>query len=537
MKFFNTEGPVNMEEYYKIDPLKRWDMQEVLDLIDMRKYFIIHAPRQTGKTSCLLALRDYLNAEGKYFAVYINVEPGQAARHEVRRVMKAIIVILKKKLVSLKVDEAITDKILPLFEESDGESGLGNILTYLCNHIHKPIVLMVDEIDALVGDSLVSVLRQLREGYESRPADFPSSIMLCGVRDVKDYRIQTSGKDIITGGSAFNIKAESLRLGDFTFDEVVELLTQHTTETGQRWAEGCFERVMEYSDGQPWLVNALAFQVTHKMKANRDRSIVITPEMIDIAKENLILERQTHLDQLAFHLHDIRVRGVVEAAIIGDKAKDQEDDDLRYCTDLGLIKKVNGAYKISNAIYAEVIPRELNHLYQTSFLTQFKGGWLAPDGSLNIEKLLSMYKEFWVENSHIWRKDIAGYKEAAPHLVIQAYLQRVINGGGEIRREYALDSSRFDIFITWDYKIASGNETITKTQKFIIELKTIKTGEKYETIRKQALQQTAEYAHVCGITDNAHIIVFDRDFQESWDTQAPNERVEHDGVKLEIWKM
>ncbi len=85
----------------------------------------------------------------------------------------------------------------------------------------RPLVLLIDEIDALVGDSLLSVLRQLRAGYVRRPAGFPQSVVLCGVRDVRDYRIHSgSANAIVTGGSAFNVKAESLRLGDFSRDEV-----------------------------------------------------------------------------------------------------------------------------------------------------------------------------------------------------------------------------------------------------------------------------------------------------------------------------
>ena len=84
---------------------------------------------------------------------------------------------------------------------------------------------MIDEIDSLVGDTLLSVLHQLRAGYAERPRRFPQSVILCGVRDVRDYRIRSSAENaIIAGGSAFNVKAESLRLGDFSQAEVESLL-------------------------------------------------------------------------------------------------------------------------------------------------------------------------------------------------------------------------------------------------------------------------------------------------------------------------
>ena len=78
-KFFNTAGPIQPDIHYNIDPLTRIDLEELESLIYQRKYFVLHAPRQTGKTSCLLALRDYLNARGEFYAVYVNVEAGQAS--------------------------------------------------------------------------------------------------------------------------------------------------------------------------------------------------------------------------------------------------------------------------------------------------------------------------------------------------------------------------------------------------------------------------------------------------------------------------
>ena len=90
-KFFNTAGPIKPDIHYNVDPLKRIDLDEILDLIQQQKYFILHAPRQTGKTSCLLALRDYLNEQGDYIAVYANVEAGQAARNNVEEVIRSTI--------------------------------------------------------------------------------------------------------------------------------------------------------------------------------------------------------------------------------------------------------------------------------------------------------------------------------------------------------------------------------------------------------------------------------------------------------------
>ncbi|HLP46019.1 MAG TPA: ATP-binding protein, partial [Candidatus Kapabacteria bacterium] len=162
-----------------------------------------------------------------------------------------------------------------------------------------------------MGDTLIAVLRQLRSGYEKRPALFPQSIVLCGIRDVKDYRMHSDReKTIITGGSAFNIKAESLRLGNFTPLEIEKLYRQHTDETGQLFNKDVFTLVWELTEGQPWLVNALAYEACFEMKEGRDRANAITSKMIEQAKENLILRRETHLDQLSDKLKEDRVRRV-----------------------------------------------------------------------------------------------------------------------------------------------------------------------------------------------------------------------------------
>ena len=232
MKFFNTAGPVNQEEHYKLDPLTRWNLEEILSLIEQKKYFILHAPRQTGKTSCLLALRDYLNKEDKYACIYCNFEVGQSARNNVKDGMAAIISELNKQCSFVLSEYNKIQNITKFVESAGYHDALNSFLSKVSIDSPKPIILFIDEIDALIGDTLISVLRQLRSGYSDRPKAFPQTIILCGVRDIKDYRIHRSDDDVITGGSAFNIKAKSLTLGNFSELEVRELYYEHTKETG-----------------------------------------------------------------------------------------------------------------------------------------------------------------------------------------------------------------------------------------------------------------------------------------------------------------
>jgi len=263
---------------------------------------------------------------------------------------------------------------------------LSMFLSRLCQRIGKPLVLFIDEIDALVGDSLVSVLRQIRSGYVNRPSAFPQSIILCGVRDVRDYRIVLSNQDIVTGGSAFNIKATSLRLGNFSKDEIHELYMQHSRETGQQFDEACFPMIWKATEGQPWLVNALANEVTWNMRENRDRSVTITPEMIDRAIENIIYRRDTHIDILIDKLSEPRVRRVIEPILANEDEVDEAQiptDDIQYVEDMGLIKRERAKpIRIANAIYREIIPRELTWSTQ-EMMAQQPQWYQNADDSIN----------------------------------------------------------------------------------------------------------------------------------------------------------
>jgi type II secretory pathway predicted ATPase ExeA len=449
-------------------------------LIASEKYFILHAPRQTGKTSSMLALRDYLNESGDYNAIYINVEMGQTARNDVARGMQAIV----GELAGRANDETLIN-----YHNIYGpEQVLNQAIGHLCKESEKPVVLFIDEIDALIGDTLVSVLRQIRAGYDKRPKNFPISIVLCGVRDIHDYRIHQSNQDIITGGSAFNIKAESLRLGNFSFEETKKLLLEHTKETGQKFDDKAIDYIFDQTDGQPWLVNALAYEVTWKMRQYRDRNIKITFDAVEEARNQVVISRATHLDQLNYKLKEDRVMRVMLPILENDSEVMPNEDDESYCIDLGLIKKTQLGLEIANPIYREIVPRELTKIRQTSFLSEFTPDWINKDGSLKTRRLFELFTDFWRSNSEIWASHIAGYQEAAPHLVFQAFLQRVANGGGMVYREYGLGRGRTDLCLRWPDK--AGNE-----QRVVIELKVMREkGPSFESIKSKALEQTAQYA-------------------------------------------
>ena len=520
MRFFNTAGPTNPEDHYCISPLNRIEIDEIEMLIQQKKYFLLHAPRQTGKTTVLNALERHLNIGDTYVCVYINVEPAQAAREDVGSAIQTILSRLAFHIERTLGDSFFSENWKEILKDSGPFAAFSEMLALWCEHSSRPVVLLIDEIDALVGDTLISVLRQLREGYNHRPEHFPVSILLCGVRDIRDYRIHSDKeKSIITGGSAFNIKAKSLRLGNFSFEEMCTLMDQHETETGQPFTQGVRETLWENTQGQPWLVNALCYEVCFEMKENRDRNKVITVEMIHQAKENLIQRRETHLDQLADKLKEDRVRRVIAPLLSGDfHAEEIADDDIMYVKDLGLISQKKGL-EIANPIYAEIIPRQLTYVLQET-LPQKTKWYVEQDGRLNMQKLLNAFQEFFREHSEHWLERFQ-YKEAGPQLLLQAFLQRIVNGGGRVEREYGQGRKRVDLLVLWPVSPLEQKQNTAHTispsstvQKIVLELK-IQHASLEKTIT-EGIEQMTPYMDISGAEDG-HLIVFNRNPGVPWE--------------------
>ena len=523
MRFFNTEGPVRAEDHYAIPPLKRGNVGEILDLIRAKRYFVLHAPRQTGKTSALIALRDLLNSGeggGDFRCVDVNVEVGQVARDDTERGIRAIIGSLADSAMLLG-DDFPAGVWLDVLENMGPENALKGLLTRWCLADPTPLVLLIDEIDSLVGDTLLSVLRQLRAGYQQRPKGFPHSIVLCGVRDIRDYRIRSSTGEVVAGGSPFNVAAKSLRLGDFTRRETRRLMLQHTLETGQRFTPAARKAVWEQTQGQPWLVNALCAGTCFDSEAGGDRSRAIGVEEINDAREELILSRRTHLDQLAHKLEEERVRRVVEPILAGGEAE-HSMRDLEYVRDLGLI---DGGLppRIANPIYAEVVPRELGDILQSS-LDVDDAWYVDAAGVVDLRKLLTAFATFYGEHAAHWLRRFNEYGEAASQLILQAYLQRIVNGGGRIEREYGLGRGRTDLLVLWP---GEAGQPYDLWRRFVIECKVLRDSDRrsLDATIERGLEQTLGYMAKCN-AEEGHLVVFDRQEPSAGEREGPAPHME-----------
>ncbi len=178
-----------------------------------------------------------------------------------------------------------------------------------------------------------------------------------------------------------------------------------------------------------------------------DRAQTITAADVDAAKEALIRSRTTHLDALGQRLKEPRVARVVQAVLLGDAEVPYDTDDFTYTVDLGLIVQAKSGAVIANPLYREVLARELSYRVQSN-LAQPWWPWSKPDGKLDVLALVCAFTEWWRENAAVLEERAdKDYLEAVPHLVFMAFLQRVVNGGGRITREYAAGRGALDLLL------------------------------------------------------------------------------------------
>jgi type II secretory pathway predicted ATPase ExeA len=439
-RWFNIAGPCKDDIHYMLSPTIR--LPDLEELIQQCSYFVLHAPRQTGKTTAMLSLAQQLTATGNYAAVMVSVEVGSAFNHDPNAAELAILGIWRN-----TIEDSLPPELQPQswVYNVPGQRIAENLRDW-SKAINRPIVLFIDEIDSLQDQTLISILRQLRDGFPKRPENFPSSVGLIGLRDVRDYKVASGGSDRLNTSSPFNIKVASITMRNFNLEEVGELYQQHTAATGQIFTPEAIETAFDLTQGQPWLVNALAKEVVEKMVKNR--SIAITKEHILQAKEILIARQDTHLDSLAEKLREKRVKNIIEPILAGQTLPDTLADDRQYLIDLGLLRRdPAGGLVISNPIYREVIPRVLVQGTQDS-LPLISPSWLTPKGELNPDALLTAFLKFWRQHGEPLLSS-AAYHEIAPHIVLMAFLHRVVNGGGVLEREYAIGSDRMDLCLRY----------------------------------------------------------------------------------------
>ncbi len=492
-------------------------LERVQRLIDEHKYFTLHAGRQTGKTTSLMWLERHLNDSGRWRALWVDLQTARE-QPDPTAALPIVVQLIDRALRLRHAERARPDAAEIEAVLREPATALLDYLVRLAALDERPLVLLLDEVDGLVGPAMVSFLTQLRDGYIARSqTPFPASVVLVGQRQVRDYIVGTEDRKALSWlgtTSPFNITTEAATLGPFAEAEVEELLGQHTADTGQRFEPAAVRRIWELAQGHPWLTNALADQIVGRDV--EDRGVPVTTAHVEAAKETIILERRSHIDSLVARLREPRVRRILEPMLAGTGLPpDLLDDDVSYVLGLGLVRVISGELQIANPIYREVIPRALTWTQQIS-MHQRTEWYVLPDGALDLPKLMTAWQTFWRKDGHLAAEGFS-YREAGPHLMLMAFLQRIVNGGGRVEREYGLGRGALDLMIAW------------KETRHAIEVKLRRDTE----TEAEALKQIARYLDRAGLGEG-WLVMFDLRTEPSWSDKQFVREAAHAGKIIHI---
>jgi hypothetical protein len=245
-------------------------LPSVRRLIERESYLVVHAPRRLGKTTACFDLARELMAEGRHLAVTLPMKIGSDLCGDIGATELAILAAWRQ----AARHRLPADLQPPPWPDSAPGWRIGAALQAWAHAAPRPLVLLLDELDELKGLPLVSILRQLRSGFIDRPDHFPTSVVLVGLHDLRDYEVGPPG-DPSRGASFFDIKEVSLALRNLTADEVAELYAQHTAESGQAFTTEASQRAFELTNGEPWLVNALAKIIVEDLVVDPRRTITV----------------------------------------------------------------------------------------------------------------------------------------------------------------------------------------------------------------------------------------------------------------------
>ena len=282
-RFFNTTGPCDPKRHYMLPPEKRLVGAHLSRYVGNWLYWVLHAPRQTGKTTFLQSWMHTLNASGEVVACYVSVERCQEFP-KAEEVMPALCDAIRESAQAF-----LGESLVPPLPVVSVPSMLSAILASWSRIVApKPLVVLFDEVDVLRDQALISFLRQLRGGFAARGIGlFPVSVALVGMRDLRDYLVKSKDGIALNPGSPFNIKHDSATLANFSTEDVRELIGQHTAETGQSFAPGAVDRIWELTRGQPWLTNALCKKCVWTLCPALEP---VTQDHVEEARELLILD-------------------------------------------------------------------------------------------------------------------------------------------------------------------------------------------------------------------------------------------------------
>lgn len=478
MKTFGTRGPV--------DPAKNYVVQRTHEIADFikrvkdRRYIVIFAPRQTGKTTFFYRALDVLATEEETyfpiqldFQIYRNVSPsdfytylGEDIRNEIRAVFQRRGSAPSKDLMHFLENAKLTDHV-----------SMTKFLKRIADLLSSQrIVIIIDEFDGIPQATVSDFLYSLRRIYVSRNTPrAPYSLGIVGVKNITQLNYDRSI-------SPFNIQDE-FALPNFTLEQVHELLTQYTEEVGQAFAPEVITSIHKQTGGQPFLVNRFGQILTEELDIPKTETITMT----HFAKSHtyLLREANTNIDHLRTNVRRDRRFGEILMRIASyDRGLPFNPDDalMNELVTYGVITEgTDGMCQIVNPIYQhrilQIFKPLVNGLEDTYF-PEDTGvdftDYLTSEGDIDLEPLLDNFQAFIARAGfRILQVPDTPQEYVGQHL-LYAYLDHFVRVvGANMFLEVQTGRGRIDLLLIHNH------------QKYIIETKIWEGHRRYEAGKKQ----------------------------------------------------
>lgn len=511
-RFFNTSGPVNGKDHYCIPPISRIDTKRIWQLILQKKYFLIRGPKQSGKTSYLLALAQAINQKGQLKCLYFNVESLRGIQENMEESIKSVLFEIASRARDTFDDDYLEDMVTGILQKRGSFHALNELLTQWSKRSDQPIVLLVDEIDTLKGNVLTSFLSQIRAGYDKRPTFFPQSIIFCGTHDVIEKQ--------------FNIKDTTITISYFSRDEMESMLGAYCLKHDMEIDGDAMQLIWKYSNGQPWIISTIASELFYEMLPYKNIKRIHTADIAE-AISNIIEKKGNHLEYLIDQLRDERVQKCMVPMLMGESiAENLREDDVNYIRELGFIKDGH-PIELANDLYKELLPRALFN--PVLYLINFDEKELTTDrGHIDTEKLLKEFQAFF-QNHADRLVPLINYGNAGSILIFQALLQKLTEWNATVTRTYALDQGYVALEVHRDYP---GEQNLL----FYIKHFNLKSSDQTRQIIQTLMDDYGlfainHYEH----TDEVHLIGFNLNPSFLWEEKLFLAHKDRAGKNVTVW--
>ena len=519
MRRFGTQGPVNPEKNYVVSRTE--EMTDFINRIKDGRYIVLFAPRQTGKTTFFKrALNTLATEDLSYFPIQLdfqiqrNVSPAifyqrlyEMMREQIEAVLRRRGKSDARKLTQFLENTQITDSfsMLKFFKQ------FNNLLD--CEYDGQHVVLLIDEFDGIPETVVTDFLYALRYTYLSDEHQCPHSMGIVGVKSITQLNYDRSI-------SPFNIQ-DDFNLSNFTLEQVRELLSQYTEETGQAFTPEVIKMLHKQTGGQPFLVNRFAQILTEELEIPKPETITIVH--FTAAHAQLLNEENTNISHLLTNIRrDPRFESFLMKIASYDRGVpfSRDNEIIAELASYGVIAKdTRRMCKIVSPIYQHRIMQAfkplvngLEHEYFPEDTEADFIDYITPDGTIALAPLLNNFQTFIARIGFRILQVPETPQEFVGQYLLYAYLDEFVHSiGGAMYLEVQTGRGRIDLLI------------IHKKQKYIVETKIWEGERHYQAGKKQLaaylkLEQAIE----------GYYIVFDH-------RQNPTPRVETemlDGVTI-----